>query len=509
MIKGHEAIRRGRAADHRWMATAAVACIAASLALTVTLGVEGPRAWQITLTPSPPWPPWFFHADEPVPLWSVMQWLSELLGGVGLILALLAARRGWRPPLRRMIIGSVVAVVVLTVIPPVDDNDPLYYAAYGRIAELGYNPYITEPMKQLPAAEPIISAGNFGQQDPPSRYGPVATAAEVAAWKLAGDSVARTLFWMKVWNALAYLSVVLALDRAVRSDAAKRIRAHLLWSVNPLMLLAVMADGHNDVLAAAAGTCGLLVMRRAATLRGLLAGVLVGLASAIKSPFTLFGAGLAWAFRRSPGTLATLALGAAAVLVPSYLLSGAAAITATTTGLASATQPSHLRHFVAALLGGLHAATLTNDLGLLACAALAGILLWRMPPGPRDFPAVRIALALGLGLLVAAPIQVENFDVMIFPLLAVFPATRLDWFVVARDAALTANVAFISSLDPGWLTAIERISTLGTPELALAAADAGLLWLCWTKAWKPAIHETSPGIKPVPAELGLLRPSTE
>ena len=315
MLKGHGAISRGRPTARRWMAPTAVTCIAASVALMVALGVEDTRAGGYTLTPLPPWPPWFFQAHVPVPLWSVTQWLAELLGAVGLILALLAARQGWRPPVRSLILGSVVAVVVLAVIPPVYDGDPVLYAAFGRIAELGYSPYVTKPVQQLPAADPIRAAALAPalQLNERSVYGPVYTAAEVAAWRLAGDSVARTLFWLKVWNALAYLGLVLALDRAVRSDPARRVRAHLLWSVNPLMLLAVMAEGHNDALAAAAGACGLLMMRRAATVRGVLAGILVGLATAIKSPYALFGAGLAWAFRRSPRTLAAMALGAMAV----------------------------------------------------------------------------------------------------------------------------------------------------------------------------------------------------
>ena len=507
MIKGHEATSRGRAAVHCWLAPTAVICMATSVTLMVVLGLGGPPPGGSLFAPSPPWPPWFFHVHEPIALWSITTWLAELLGGGGLILALLAARRGWRPPVRRLILGSVIAVVVLAVIPPKDNGDPLYYAAYGRIAVLGHSPYVTDPVLQMPATDPVRVTGSFLRpgQDPPSRYGPVTTATEAAASGLAGDSPARTIFWLKMWNVLAYLSLVLALDRAVRSDAARRVRAHLLWSVNPLMLFTLVANGHNDALAAVAGACALLVMRRATTLQGLLAGVLVGLASATKAQYALLGAGLAWAFRRSLRTLGALALGALTVLVFSYLLVGPAAIVATTTGLASGAPPDLLWHHVAGLLGA--AAPQTNILGVLAGVALAAVLLWRLPPGPRDFPAVRIVLALGLGLLVASPLQFPWFDAMIFPLLAVFPATRLDWFFVARNAALTATVTpFINRLDPGWLTAIERISTLGSMDVALAAIDAGLLWLCWTKAWKPATHRGSPGIQSVPAELSSIRP---
>ena len=151
---------------------------------------------------------------------------------------------------------------------------------------------------------------------------------------MAGDSAARTTFWLKVWNGLAYLALVLALDRVLRADAGRRARAHLLWSVNPLMLFAVMASGHNDVLAAVAGASALFVVRRPDSPRALLAGVLVGLATAVKAPYALFGAGLAWAVRRSPRALTALVVGAAAILTLGYLLVGTAAISATA-GLAS------------------------------------------------------------------------------------------------------------------------------------------------------------------------------
>jgi len=505
MIKGrHESTEPGQVAVPRRMALTAVTCMAVSIALMVMLGLEGPSAGgRAMFAPSPPWPPWFFHAHQSIALWSITLWLAELLGGGGLILALIAVRQGWRPPLRRLILGSVVAVVALVVVPPADNGDPLYYAAYGRIAELGHSPYVMKPVQQMPAADPIRAAVPFYQQDPPSRYGPVATGTQAAASGLAGDSTARTIFWLKMWNALAYLGLVLALDRAVRSDAARRVRAHLLWSVNPLMLFAVLANGHNDVLAAVAGACALLVIKRVDSLRGLLAGVLLGLATAIRVPYSLFGAGLAWAVRRSPRALAALILGAAAVLVPSYMLFGPAAIKATTTGLASGERPDLLWHDAAGLLGWQHAMALTNILGVFAGAVLAAILLWRMPPGPRDFPAVRIALALSLGLLVAAPLQVPSYDAMIFPLLAVFPVTRLDWIIVARNAAMTAAAApFIVRFDPEWLTAIERVSTLGTPVVAVVAVDVALLWLCFTRAWTPT---TGRRVAAVRAGVGTAR----
>ena len=207
----------------------------------------------------------------------------------------------------------------------------------------------------------------------------------------------------------------------------------------------------------------------------------------MKAPYALFGAGLAWAVRRSPRVFAALALGAAAVLIPAYMLAGRAAISATTTGLASGERPDLLWHEAARLLGWQNATARTNTVGIIGCTVLALILLWRMPPGSSDFPAVRIVLAVGLGLLIVSPLQYAWYDAMIFPLLAVFPASRLDWIIVARAAVLAvASAPFFSHLDPAWLTAVEKISVVGPPTLILGAILVALLWLCVVRAWRPA-----------------------
>jgi hypothetical protein len=469
------------ARSFRWMARTALAAVGASIALIFALGVAGPIG-PAAFPPALPWPPWFFHSYPSPELWSVSLWLAEVLGAGGLALGLAAVRRGWRPRSRYLIAVSVVAVAALTVIPPVDNGDPVMYAAFGRITALGRSPYVMTPGQLRAAGDPVGAIVAPAYWYLPSRYGPVTTATEAAASVLGGPSAARAIFWMKLWNALAYLAIVLALDRVVRSDAARRARAHLMWSVNPLMLLALMANGHNDVLPAAAGAAAVFALRQVSSRRALLAGILLGLAAAAKAQYALFGAALAWTARRSPRALTALALGAAAIVVPAYLLAGRAAISATAglTGVA----PIGPWAALARILGWQHRLATANTAGLIASAALAVILMWRMPTGPRDLPAVRIALALALGLLVLSPIQTAGYDAMIFPLLAVMPATRLDWITVARAAALAAACQSpIISRIPAWLTALERISTLGSPTVALAAVVIALLWLCVTRTW--------------------------
>ena len=470
----------------------------------VMLGLEGPPVGKTTFPAAPPMPPWFFNAQPSTVLWSVTLWLAELAGTSGLILSLLAVRRGWRPAPQRMIAWSTVAVIALMVMPPVDNGDPTLYAAFGRIAVVGHSPYIMTPGQLRSSGDPVGKFVSRDDQPYPSRYGPLATATEAAASTLAGDSTARTTFWLKVWNGLAYLALVLALDRTARSDPGRRIRVHLLWSLNPLMLFALMANGHNDVLAAAAGASALLTLRRVTSLRGLITGLLIGVAVAVKAQYALFGAGLAWAVRRRPAVLALAAFTTAALLVASYQLAGRTAIAATLglTNLAPTGPWLDASH----ILGWTHEYGRINTVALVSAGVLAIVLLARMPSGPHDLPAIRFTLALTLGLLICSPMQTASYDAMIFPLLAVMPATRLDWIVVTRTAVMTAaSAAFLTNSLPYWLTVTERISLAGSPTVTLVGIVVVLLWLCITRNWNPVVSQTGPHIERIAVELNKMQ----
>ncbi len=490
----HALPRARKAAAGRRIGTMAMALMGSSVSLMVALGVASPSygktpaAWPASLRP-------FAQLSLPPPASSLMLWLTQLLGGISVILGLLALRRGWRPPVRLMIGASAVAVIMLMLIPPVDNADPTMYAAFGRMVTLGHSPYVMTIGQLKRSGDPAWQSIARSYLGFPTRYGPVATASEAMASVLAGDSMARTIFWMKVWNALAYLALVLSLDRAMRQDPALRLRAHLLWSVNPLMLFAVMASGHNDVLAAAAGTCALIALRPGHTRRALLAGALAGLAVAIKSPYALLMVALLWAARRSPRTASGLVLASAAVVVPSYLLAGKAAVADTFETF----PPNGLWADIASVVRLTGSFAAVNAVGLVASGLLAIILLYRLPPGAPDAPDARVALALCLGLVILAPQQSLGYDAMIFPLLAMMPATRLDLAVVVNAVALAGTTApYLSQLDPGWLTAIERITTLGSPTLILVASIGWLFWLCVTRKWG---YGASPGAGPAPVVL--------
>jgi hypothetical protein len=471
----------------RRKARAAAALISLTVLLILAVAVQGPSAAVPWLPAASGWPSWFMHTRPPDVEVTLLIWLSVLTGGAGTTLGLLAVRHGWRPRPRRLIAACLLAVIALMVTSPIGSTDILDYVVYGRTAAIGVSPYILTPLELQETGDPVGQIAPVPWQDQVSVYGPLATASERAASELAGKSSTRTIFWIKVWNALAFLAVALALDRFLRSDGALRARAHLLWSVNPLMLFAVISGGHVDGLGAAAGVAALLWFRRPSARRGLASGVLAGLAVAVKAPFALFGAGLAWASRRSPRALAALGLGAAAVIVPSYLLAGepsVAALVDTSHGSTDLYQPWQLLTWV---FGWPDHSGTVNTIALAATLVLAVYLIRRLPAGLPGLPAVQPALALTFAWLICSPQQRPWFDAMLFPLLAVMPVTRLDWVAILRIMVATAaelpGLTYLALLHPRWLSSCAEITSRWIAPVGLVLAAAALLYLCSTRRW--------------------------
>ena len=160
--------------------------------------------------------------------------------------------RGARCPAWLLLAGGLAAGAAFTVLPPAGSTDALSYATFGRMAALGHNPYVMTPNQLARTGDPIGRLAIQLWRGSGSLYGPLATLEQRAAAHLGGVSPARIVFWLKLWNAIVFAGVALALHRLLRADPARRARAHLLWSVNPLLLWAVVAAGHLDMLPAAA-----------------------------------------------------------------------------------------------------------------------------------------------------------------------------------------------------------------------------------------------------------------
>jgi hypothetical protein len=430
-------------------------------------------------------------------------WLATLVGGAGVAAGLAAVRRGARPPVWLLLTTAALVVAALTVLPPAGSTDLLDYAAFGRMQVLGHSPYVMTPRQLIATHDAISRSVPIIWERLHSPYGPAASFQQFLAAVLGGTSAARITFWLKLCDAVAFGLVAVVADRLLRHDQQARLRAHLLWTANPLLIWQLVAAGHLDVLAAAAGLLGLLVAGgwpggqpvRARLGRAAAGGLLVGLAVDVKISYILFGLGLAWALyksasrnsgrgrrsagRRSLAPAGVAALGIAAAVLPGYAWFGLPAIAA----VLKRNNNVSGDNFYYLFSYSHHHAFLIRHVAVIAAVLVVAlaILAMRWLPGRQlANPAIFAALVLSTAWLFVWQYQLPSYDAMIVCLLIVYPATGLDWLVVGRLTAATF------ALMPGNPYAEHdhlqaRIGyyavVLGAPVVLLAAAF-GLVALC-------------------------------
>jgi hypothetical protein len=178
---------------------------------------------------------------------------------------------------------------------PVGSSDTASYAAYGRIAAIGGNPYQHSPLYWLGVHSPYYKVIGWVWKDQPSVYGPVATGIQKFAALIGGPNVASTIWVLMILNGLVFVGVGWLLLKT--SDDP--VRATLLWTANPVIIQQLVSGGHLDTFVAGAAICAIQVARRVSGLWGdALIGVLIGLACGVKANAVLVAVGLAWPMLR-------------------------------------------------------------------------------------------------------------------------------------------------------------------------------------------------------------------
>lgn len=482
----------------RALGLCSAACIGAAIIIMIAVSAAGPSSAVVSVPAPAAGPPWWFPAHLTMSFLTVTLWAAAVLGGGGVAAGLLAVRRGalshGSAPGRLLVAAALLVTAVLAVLPAAGSTDTLDYAAYGRMVVLGHSPYVMTPLQLRESGDPVGAAAPRAWQSAYSDYGPLATVEQAAAAELGGASAARIIFWLKLWNALAFGLIVILLDRLLRGDPVRRVRAHLLWSVNPLLLWGLVAGGHIDAIAAALGIAGLALIRpgplrpgqRGADpglLRLLVAGLMIGDAADFKITFALFGLGAAWSARGSVRALLAVAAGALAVVVPSYVWFGPPALTVLTTHRDATTDTMY--RLLAASFTHVSIAQLSLVV-LPVVAVMAGLLLWRLPDGFPALPAIQPALALSLAWTLAWPYQRPWYAAMAVCLLALYPASRLDWPVLFQlTAGTTTYLPGLPGRWPGLLGSFQNTEVVLLIPAARLAALAAVVVLCLTRAWYP------------------------
>ncbi|MEV5573515.1 polyprenol phosphomannose-dependent alpha 1,6 mannosyltransferase MptB [Spirillospora sp. NPDC052269] len=462
--------------------------VGVSLACFLVTALLGPSVFEPAL-PGPKWQPPFSLTAHPSPYLVIgLAAFGTAVGAAGLLACFLAVRRGWRVRAFPLVMVGMLVAAAFTFMPPVGSADHLNYASYGRMAATGHDPYSTTA-SDVPN-DPVIGAAEEWRKTP-SVYGPVATAGQVLASWVGGDSVRLTVFVLGLQNLLAFGLTGLILYRTAR-DRAGRLRSALMWTCNPLLLFHMVGGGHNDVLATAPMLAGLVLCTRAAggPVRAFLGGVLIGFGTAIKLPAALVGGGPAWTLLRRVRTdrsarwsLVALAGGAAATVALGYALAGPNSLDQVerASRMISLATPWHL----IAILQLPELRTIVK----IGWVVLGAVLVWalaRVLPRPDDLDdrqaeARAVAAALVLAWLLAAPYELPWYDAFGWAVLALLPWSRFDLLLLAHTTAL--SLAYLPARGPvparlpddlHWLISVVRSGVI--PVLLTAL----LVWALWT-----------------------------
>jgi hypothetical protein len=497
---------------------AGLALTGLSVAATFTVAVAGSSVMEPPYPGRPGQPPWAFDAHLSPYLAVALAGVALLAGPAGLALTLSATRRGWRLPVRPLLLAGLLAAVALTLVPPFGSSDPLSYAAYGRMLVTGHNPYAIGPDVLARLGDPVARAVQDWKTTP-SDYGTVATAGQALASLIGGTSARLTVFVLSVLNLGAFAGTGLILHRLGRGDPGRQARAVLLWTANPLLLQVLVAGQHVDSQAIFFGVAAVAVFSRmagrpAAQAAGYAAaaGALAGLGFAVKVTVALVGGGMALAALRASGPWARavpgararwhrvaavwagLAAGFAAVAGAALAVGGADGFRQTVQASSMVSVGSPWRVIRTLLHLGV-SESVAGDVVKSAAVVLAlvlAVLLWRGLPGPAwgapprnvrgknepvpdgRWPAAvtgsgdlaglagRGALALSLAWLLAWPYVLPWYDGLAWALLPLVAASSLDWLLLARTAALAvgylparaAGVVIPPGL--GWLQSVVR-----------------------------------------------------
>jgi len=373
---------------------------------------------------------------------NLIMYPAILLCCLGLAGMLWANSQGWSPSPRRVFWTAVGAIAVCVNITPVGSSDTASYAAYGRIAALGHDPYVFTPVN-LPGHDqnPYTALVGTIWHATPSVYGPVATWTQLFAASIGGSKPWATIWVILICTAIAFVLAGYLLLRT----AANPVRAVLLWVANPLLIEQLILGGHLDSYVALAGIVAILISRRGATLwHDVAAGVVVGIAGGIKVSAVFVGLGIAVPLlrERAWGRLIRTGLVAGVTTTALYGLSyGVHALRPLFSASTLVISPSLWRLVQVVIIWIFHPASLSvtsTVYGFLwppLTLALAWYLYNRLSP---DVPAaVAATCALTFAWVIVAPWSLPWYASVAWVTLALLPRNSLTRWLTLATGTLT------------------------------------------------------------------------
>jgi hypothetical protein len=408
--------------------------------------------------------------DDPA---NVIMYVSIGLCALGLAMMLWANSQGWSPRPKRVFAVAAGAVAVLVNITPVGSADIGSYAAYGRLAALGRDPYVATPINLpgnvsgAPATHlygmvvnnPYTKIVNPMWRGTPSVYGPVST------WiHLLGALIGGPRPWLTIWALMIMTGIgFLAAGYLLMRTAENPVRATLMWVANPLLIVVLVSGGHLDVFLALTAIAAIVVSRRCQTAwHDVLVGLLVGIACGIKVNAAYVALGIAIpiihdrAWKRLARTMSVAAVTAGALYYVSWGL-GALKPLGQASRMVISPNIWRVVQWVSFHLGassgnpydaaGLHVQDMVTTVIGFAWPPLMLALAWylynRLSP---DVPTVVAATcALTFGWVIAASWSLPWYSAIAWVTLALLPRNSLT-----RWLTLATGVLALMHFNGGW-----------------------------------------------------------
>jgi len=445
-----------------------------SFALLLLVAAAGPSAAKPGLGPRG-WAP----GDLPISLSSAVVtaalWTAYLLGAVAVALGLRLGSgsaerlpgpwsRLWSRSWSRAWPLALGALALVTA--PIGSADHTNYAAYGRIAAQGGDPYSVAPITWALGGDPVTSAVEPPWTMAPSVYGPFGTALQELSSLVGQDNLRQTVWFWQLLIVAAWLLVRVLLRHVASDDGRTLGRIDLLWTANPLVFGVAVLGAHVDLIATALALTAVVLSARTPWV----AGLVLGAAVSTKITYGIVGLAILWSWRslaRKPMARNTIALAVSSLTVAVFLHLWAGPhvfdqLLKAGKGVSLATAWRPVVNLLSAVMPLDAARTVVSVASVVTIVALVWALshlkLSRQPtsttqasPTQQTQSAMTATFVLATAYAVGAPYALPWYDVLTWATLPLILATALDGILLARLTVMA--IAYV----PGRVVAMSPV----------------------------------------------------
>jgi len=431
-------------------------------------------------------------------------WTAYLVGALAVALGLWRGSGGdlrWSGSWRWVRTGHRLWPLALgalaLVTAPIGSADHTNYAAYGRIAAQGGDPYLVAPITWGGGADPVTSAVEPPWTMTPSVYGPFGTALQTLSSLVGQDNLRQTVWVWQVLIVGAWLLVRFLLHRSA-SDDRTRARVDLLWTANPLVFGVAVLGAHVDLIATALALAAVFLAAR----RPWIAGLVLGAAVSTKITYGVVGLAILWSWRsmarkRLVRKVIALVVSSLVVFVALHVWAGPHVfeqLMRSGKGVSLATAWRPVVNLLSALMPLEAARTVVSALSVVAVVGLAWVISHlvlsraatqpslstqhelsaeQAQPTEQTQSAMTATFVLATAYALGAPYALPWYDVLTWATLPLLLPTALDGILLARLTVMA--MAYVPGRVIAMSPDVESL-TLGFRKV-VGPLTAWLVWL--------------------------------